>query len=183
METWIYGRKWLATQRKADYAYLEKLYVTEDRSYSELGRMANISPQSVSEYGRRHDWPGKRAAYQAALSRRGYAQIAEHVASQGAEIRTEAMQVARATLRAYAQALVDKQVIPTAKDAALMIDLLVKELAPDGERDHSDPTIVSTIGPDTEFLRRVVEAARGKFGGSGDVASPLLGGASRARTN
>lgn len=172
----------MATQRKADYADLEKQYVTEGKSYSDLARQANISPQSVSEYGRRNDWPGKKAAYQAALSRRGYAQIAEHVANQSAEIKTEAIQVARATLRAYAQSLVNGTTVPSAKDAALMIDLLVKELMPDGERDQS-ATIVSTIGPDTEFLRRVVEAARGKFSGSGDVEGALLGGSPRTRAN
>lgn len=173
----------MATQKKADYAALEKLYVADGHTYSDCARVGGISPQSVSEYGRRHDWAGKRAAYEAALSRRGYAQIADVVATQGAEIKTEAMQVARATLRAYAQALVSGAVIPTAKDAALMIDLLVKELMPEGGRDHSDTTIVSTIGPDTEFLRRVVEAARGRFSGTGDVEGALLGGSPRTRTN
>lgn len=173
----------MATQKKADYAALEKLYVTEGQNYSELARIAGVSPQSVSEYGRRNDWPGKRAAYEAALSRRGYDAIATTVATQNAEIRTEALTVARATLRAYAQALLDKTVVPTAKDAALMIDLLVKELMPEGGRDHSEGTIVSTIGPDSEFLRRVVEAARGRFSGPGDVEGALLGGSPRTRSN
>lgn len=172
----------MATQRKADYKALEAMYVTEGKTYSECARTGGVSPQSVSEYGRRHDWPGKRAAYEAALSRRGYAEVAQHIAHQGAEIKSESIAVARATLRAYAQALVDKTVVPTAKDAAAMIQLLVKELTPEGERDHSD-TIVSTIGPDSEFLRRVAEAARGKFSGPGDMAGALLGGATRTREN
>lgn len=172
----------MATQRKADYAALEKLYVTEKQSYSDCARVGGVSPQSVSEYGRRHDWAGKRAAYEAALSRRGYAQIAESVVDQRAEIKSEAIAVARATLRAYAQGIVNQTVIPTAKDAALMIDLLIKELAPEGGRDHSE-TIISTIGPDSEFLRSVVEAARGKFSGSGNVEGALLGGSPRTRSN
>jgi hypothetical protein len=172
----------MGTQRKADYKNLEVMYVTEGRSYSDIARAASISPQSVSEYGRRNDWPGKRAAYEAAMSRRGYAKIAEHVASQKFEIRNEAIQVARATLRAYAQSLINGQVVPTAKDAALMIDLLIKELTPEGSRGDED-TIVSTISPDTDFLRSVVEAARGRFSSGADVEGALLGGAQRTRAN
>lgn len=171
----------MGSRQKADYKSLEVQYVTEGKSYSEIARSAGVAPQSVSEYGRRNDWPGKRAAYEAALARRGYQQIAETVASKQAEIKTEAIQVARATLRAYAQALVQGTVVPTAKDAALMIDLLVKELTPEGTRD--DSTVITTISPDADFLRSVVEAARGRFSGTGDVEGALLGGAPRSRSN
>lgn len=167
---------------KADYASLEKMHVVEGTSFSALARAAGVSPQSVSEYARRNDWKGKRAAYESSIARRGYENIAATVASQSAEIRMESVQVARATLRAYANALVSGQVVPTAKDAALMIDLLAKELTPSDLRDH-EATIVSTASPDTEFLRRVVEAARGKFSGTGDVEGALLGGTPRTRAN
>jgi hypothetical protein len=172
----------MAMKAKADYASLEKMYVLEEKTYSALARFAGVSPQSVAEYARRHDWPGKRAAYQSSLSRRGYENVAATVASQTAEIKMESISVARATLRAYANALVSGQVVPTAKDAALMIDLLAKELVPDDGRDH-ESTIVSTISPDSDFLRRVVDAARGKFSGTGDVEGAILGGSTRTRSN
>ena len=172
----------MGSRQKADYADLEKRYVTEGLTYSQLARAAGVSPQSVSEYARRKDWPGKRAAYEAALSRRSYEVVASSVAHESAEIRKESILVARATLRAYAKGLAEGQITPSAKDAALMIDLLIKELTPSDDREHGE-TIVSTISPDSDFLRSVVEAARGQLGSSGNLAGAAMGGTQRTRSN
>lgn len=168
---------------KADYAALEKMYVTEDKTYAELARLAKLTAQSVSEYGKRNDWPGKRAAYRAALSRRGYEQVAEAVSFKQAQIVDEAISVARATLRAYANGIVEGKVQVTAKDAAEMIRLLVKELSPDDTRDNNGPVVIDNQSEDADFLRRIVETARGRATPTGSVGTALAVRAPRPRAN
>jgi hypothetical protein len=168
---------------KIDYSALEKMYVTEDKTYAELARLTKITAQSVSEYGKRNDWPGKRAAYRAAISRRGYEQVAEAVSFQQTTIINEAIAVARATLRQYANGIVAGTIPVSAKDAAEMIRLLVKELSPDGTRDSNGPTVIDNQSEDADFLRRIVEASRGRAASTGGVGTALAVRAPRARAN
>jgi len=172
----------MGTRSKVDYAALEKMYVTEDKTYAELARLAKVTAQSVSEYGKRNDWPGKRAAYRSALSRRGYEQVAEAVGFKQAQIMDEAISVARATLRAYANGIVEGKIPVTARDAAEMIRLLVKELSPDDNRDTSGPIVVEHAA-DADFLRGLVETARGRVSPAGSLAAATAVRATRARPN
>lgn len=168
---------------KIDYNALEKMYVTEDKTYAELARLSNITAQSVSEYGKRNDWPGKRAAYRAALSRRGYEQVAEAVSYQQTTILNEAIAVARASLRRYADDIVSGKVTVTAKDAAEMIRLLVKELSPDDSRDTNGPIVIEQQSEDADFLRRLVATARERAGTTGGVGTAVAVRATRTRPN
>lgn len=167
----------------ADYAALEKLYVTEDKTYAELAKIGNVTPQSVSEYGKRNDWPGKRMAYKAALSRRGYEQVAEAVAFKQTQILDEAIAVARATLRRYAEDIVQGKVAVTSKDAAEMIRLLMKELTPDDRREQTETTLVFDGNADSDFYRRIVETARSRISAARSVGPASESGPARTRTN
>jgi hypothetical protein len=167
---------------KINYELVKQKYMTEGRSYASLAAEFGVTAQSIAAVGKRDDWRGQRMAYQNAVSRRTVEKMAEGVASEGAVIRSEAVLVARATLRRYAQDIAEGKVAVTAKDAALMIELLVNELAPDNSRENDAPIIVSPSG-DADLLRRVVEAARGRATLSGSVGDPPLGGATRTRSN
>jgi hypothetical protein len=164
----------VARRTATDYDKLEKMYVTEDRSDAELAKLAGVTPQSVSEYGKRNDWPGKRAAYKSALARRGYEQVAEAVAYKKTQIIEESITVARATLRAYANGILEGKIPVSAKDAAEMIRLLVKELAPDDSRDQRDAPVVINGTADADFYRRLVETAQERLarGGVAKTAQP-----------
>jgi len=168
-----------------DYDALEKLYVTEDHSYASLAKIGGVTPQSVGEYAKRNDWAGKKMAYKAALARRGYEVVAESVAFKGAQIKEEAIAVARATLRRYASDIVEGKVPVTAKDAAEMIRLLIKELSPEETRDDRGAPIVieGAERPDSDFLRRVVEAARGRVDPAGSVEKSIQVRAGGTRPN
>lgn len=173
----------MSSRSKIDYDKYEKMYVTEDKTYAELARLAGITAQSMSEYGKRHDWPGKRAAYRSALSRRGYEQVAEAVSFQQTTIINEAIAVARATLRAYADGIVKGTIPVNAKDAADMIRLLVKELSPDDSRDTNGPIVIEQQSADADFLRGLVETARGRIPAPGSVGPAVAVRATRARPN
>ena len=169
---------------KTDFAEAKRLYVTEGLTYAEIGARLGCSAQNLNARGRAEDWKGQKLAYSSMLQRRGYESIAAKVGEERATILSEAVAVARATLRKYAQDIVDGSAKVTAKDAATMIELLVRELAPDGVReDHGTPVIVSGKAADADVLRRVVEAARGHVGEQGGMGAPVLGRATRTGPN
>jgi hypothetical protein len=161
----------MSRRSTTNYDALEKMYVTEDKTYAELAKLAGVTPQSVSEYGKRNDWPGKKAAYRSALARRGYENVAEAVAFKQTQIIDEAVAVARATLRRYAIDISEGKIPVTPKDAAEMIRLLVKELTPDDSREREGAILVGK-SPDADFSRRLVETARKRLA-EGDVGTAL----------
>lgn len=169
---------------KTDFDEAKRLYVTEGMTYAAIGAKLGCSPQNLNARGRAEDWKGQRIAFTQMVARRGYESIAAGVAIQQSAIREEAIAVARATLRKYANDIMSGQVAVSAKDAALMIELLVRELAPEGFReDHGAPIVVSGKTPDAEQLRRVVEAARGQVSVEPSLGAPALGRTTRTGPN
>lgn len=168
---------------KADYAEVERKYVVDERSYRSLAAEYGLSVQTIAERGKKEDWPGKRLAYQAAIKRRSYEKMADGIATESAAIKSEAIMVARATLRRYAQDIVEGKIAVTAKDAAIMIELLVKELAPDSSREAEGDTVIVGAKPDADILRRVVEAARQRGAPTGDLATTALVSSEGTRTH
>lgn len=168
--------------RKVDYEVARQRYVMEGKSYNQIAAEFGVAVQTVAAKGKTDDWRGQRLAYQHAISRRSIEKMAEGVASESAVIRSEAVLVARATLRRYAQDISEGKVAVTAKDAAIMIELLMRELAPDPSRETDGPIVVNA-STDADLLRRIVEAARGRVTPTGSVDSPVLGGAQRTRQN
>lgn len=172
----------MARNTKVDYEQARVKYVTEGKSYGQIAAEYGVATQTIAAVGKRDDWRGQRMAFASAISRRSIEKMAEGVASESAIIRSEAVLVARATLRRYAQDIADGKIAVTAKDAAIMIELLMRELAPDSSRETDGPIIVGQ-SPDVDLLRRVVDAARERGASSGDVAAAPMGGATRTRPN
>lgn len=172
------------SQAKADPKAMANDFVTGGLSQAEIARKYGLTPASVSERARREDWKGQRLAFQNSLARRSYEKVAESVANEKAQHVTEAIAVARATLRRYAQQLAAGQVNVTPKDAAMMAELLVKTLDPDGVPNTDESRPVIDVSPDSaEFLRRAVEAARGRLNPSGVLEGTVLEGAKGTRPN
>lgn len=139
---------------------VEQEFVTSDLSIRELARRHGVAQSSMAKHARDNDWAGKRVAYKAALSRRGYEAMAAEIASQEGIIREESILVMRATLRKYAERLAAGDVPVSTKDAVeavKTIAFLMGEPA-SGSRDADNARTVSK--PDAEHLRRVAEAAR-----------------------
>lgn len=168
---------------KADYQLLEREYVTggDDVTYRELGRRYSISFSAVAEQGRKRDWDHKRAAYRDLVNRRTTDGLAERMAAERVQIRSEAILVLRASLRSYSQQLAAGTITFQPKDSTLIVRELMTLL---GEPTARTETTVfgitvdanSPINPD--LLLRLGELARRRLAG-GDVedpARPLLEG-------
>lgn len=150
--------------------------MTEGKSARELARMFGVSNGTISAKVRAEDWDGEKIAYTNALTRRTYEKIADSVAHEQADIKKESILAARMYLRTFIQELNEKTIRPNAKDAALMIQLLIKELTPDNvpaNKDASPVIEVQTAG-DTELLRRVLERAREHVSPSGGMGPGVL---------
>jgi hypothetical protein len=175
----------MARTARIDYEAAERKYVTDpNATYASIAKEFGVATQTIGEKAKREDWKGKRMSFQSAIARRSYEKVAEGIASEASAIRSEAILVARATLRRYATDIAEGKQSVSAKDAAEMIRLLVGELAPDNSRDSdAAPIVVNTSPRDADLLRRVVEAARERATTSGRVGDPALGGAERTRPN
>jgi hypothetical protein len=163
----------MSVPRKYDPADAEKQYVTTDVSIRALAAKLGISWSTLAATARLHDWKGKRMAYQSSLSRRGYEQMAADVAAQESVIRTESIAVLRATLRVYAQRLQKGEVPVNTRDAVEAVRQLAVLLSePEGVKDEPYNVTPGGPKPDAEFLRRAVEAARGRLAAGGVLAAP-----------
>ena len=162
---------------------VEQEFVTSDLSIRELARRNNVSQSSMAKHARDNDWAGKRVAYKAALSRRGYEAMAAEIASQEGIIREESVLVMRATLRKYAERLAAGDVAISTKDAVEAVKTIAFLLGePDsGRRDADNARTVSK--PDADHLRRVAEAARKQLAGPVVLEGTVVSGESRARPN
>lgn len=167
-----------------DAIKIEKDYVTSDLSLREIARRNGISHSSLAKHAKDNDWEGKRVAYKAALSRRGYEAMAAEIAQQEGIIREESLIVMRATLRKYAESLAAGNVAITTKDAVEAIKtiaFLMGEPKDGKQNDASDARSVNK--PDADHLRRVAEAARRQLSGPGVLGGPAQKGKPGARPN
>jgi AcrR family transcriptional regulator len=166
-----------------DPIVIEKDYVTSDLSLREIARRNGISHSSLAKHAKDNDWEGKRVAYKAALSRRGYEAMAAEIAQQEGIIREESLIVMRATLRKYAEALAAGNVAINTKDAVEAIKTIAFLMGEpkDGSQNAADARPVNK--PDAEHLRRVAEAARRQLAGPGVLGRSAQEGKPRARPN
>jgi hypothetical protein len=139
----------------------EQMFVVQEMGVREVARHFGVSPSAVSAFAKREDWIGKRMAYKSAIARRSYESMADQVAAERTEIARENVLAARATIRRYLNDLAAGKVGVTAKDAELMMRFLVQEMAPHEGPSHEAP-MKDVTPPDHEFLKRVIETARGK---------------------
>jgi transposase len=164
----------MGVARKYDAAEAEKEFVTSNVSIRALAIKFDVSFSTLAAYARNNDWKGKRMAYQNSLSRRSYEQMAADVAAEESQIRVESIAVMRATLRIYAKRLANGDVPVNTKDAVEAVRTLAVLLSePEGTKDEPyNVTGSDRNKPDADFLRRAVEAARGRL-----ASGPVLAGA------
>lgn len=166
-----------------DPIVIEKEYVTSDLSLREIARRNGISHSSLAKHAKDNDWEGKRVAYKAALSRRGYEAMAAEIAQQEGIIREESLIVMRATLRKYAEALAAGNVAINTKDAVEAIKTIAFLMGEpkDGKENAADARPVNK--PDADHLRRVAEAARRQLAGPDVLGGSAQAGKQRTRVN
>jgi hypothetical protein len=163
-----------------NWSELERLYVVEGKTHREIARIAGCSNSSVSQKAKRDDWEGKRIAYKAALSRRGYEMTADAVAHEQQEVRRESVLVARAYIRTFATQLAEGKVQTNAKDTLEFIRFLADQMdASKGEGLKDGPKVIDghavSVGGNEDFLRRIVDVARARLTPRGGVVGDLLG--------
>jgi hypothetical protein len=172
--------------RKYDAKVVEQEYVTGQDSIRGLAAKHGISFSTLAAQARKDDWKGRRIAYQSSLSRRGYETMAAQVAGAEAAIREESIAVLRATLRVYAQRLTNGEVPVSTKDAVETIRQLAVLLGePEGGSRDEPYNVTGTdrAKPDADFLRRAIEAARGRLAAGGVLEGPPAGKPSGTRSN
>jgi len=150
----------------------EQMFVVQEMGIREVARHFGVSPSAVSSFAKREDWIGKRMAYKSAIARRSYESMADRVAAEKNEIAKESVLAARATIRKYLNDLAAGKVSVTAKDAELMMRFLVQELAPHEGPSH-EPPMKDVTPPDHEFLRKVIETARGRVAAAPTVSEGI----------
>lgn len=154
-----------------NWSELERLFVVEGKSHREIARIGGVSNSTVSQKAKRDDWEGKRIAYQASLSRRGYELTAETVANEQHVIKSEAVLVSRAYIRSFGQQLAEGKVNTNAKDALEFMKFLIGEMDPSkGEGLKDGPKVIEgsavSVEGGSDVLRRILEVARDRSRGS-----------------
>jgi hypothetical protein len=170
---------------KIDYVEAERRYVVEGQSVRQIARdMGLRSWSSMNSIAQRDDWKGKRQAYLSAIARRSYETAAATVAQEGQVVRDEAVLAGRATIRQYLSQLQAGKVTVSPKDAQMWAAFLISEMSP-GPKDTSSevPDVRNVTPPDTDLLRRVVEAARQRVSPAGSLGSAPLVESSDPRPN
>ena len=174
----------MSGRSRNDYTEAERLYVVEGKSYRSVATICGMSWSAVSAHANAHDWKGKRQAYLNAIARRSYENIAESVAHETSEVRKEAVLAGRATVRKYLNDLANGKITITSKDAHLWASFLLAEMTASHTETSSEvPNVRNVSPPDTELLRRVVEAARGRVAATGDLGAIALVEPSDTRPN
>ena len=170
--------------QKADPKAMKYDFVVNNLTQAEIARKYGLTPATVSERARRDDWKGAKIAHVNSITQRSYEKIAESVANDKVTHINEAIAVARATLRAYAQALTAGEVKVNSKDAIEAAKFLVVTLNPEGLPQTDDSAPKLDVNPDaSDFLRRVVEAARGQVDSSGVLEGSVLVGPTGTKPN
>ena len=166
-----------------DTKTVEQEFVTGDVSIRELARRNTVSYSSMAKYARDQDWKGKKVAYQAALSRRGYEAMAAEIAQQEGIIREESVLVMRAALRKYAEQLAAGEVSITTKDAVEAVKTIAYLMGePDGPGKRGED-IRTVSKPDADHLKRVADAARRRLADPGVLAGATEPGKPGTRPN
>jgi hypothetical protein len=167
-----------------DYKEDERLFVVEGKSYRDIEAITGHSFAAIGNKARKDDWKGKRQAYMNAIARRSYENIASSIVAESTEIKNEAILAGRATIRSYLNALQKGEVKVNPKDAQLWAAFLMAELTP-GHADTSSevPDVRNVTPPDSDLLRRVVEAARERVAPAGSVGPAPLVEPSSSRPN
>lgn len=158
-----------------DYKEAERRYVIEGQSVRRVAMdMGLKSWSSMNAIALREDWKGKRQAYMTSIARRSYETAAATVASEQNQIRDEAVLAGRATIRAYLADLASGKVHVQPKDAQLWATFLLDQMANPGMTSTEAPDVRNITPPDTDLLRRVVEAARERVAPTGGVGTTAL---------
>jgi predicted DNA-binding protein YlxM (UPF0122 family) len=177
----------MARPTKVDYAELKQLYLSEELSFRQLGERFGISHSAIADRAKREDWEGQRMAFKASMAQREYESLAVVKSSETAQVLSENILIARAYLRRFAQDLKDGKIATNAKDAHLMITFLSETVSPaKGEGSPDAPKVIEgTVLPagGAEFLRRVVEVARGRVAAPGNLGADPLVESPRTRPN
>lgn len=168
-----------------DYKEAERRYVMGDESVRAIAQAMGLkSWSSMNAIALREDWKGKRQAYKASIARRSYETAASTVASEQNAIKDEAILAARASIRQYLADLKDGKVTVSPKDAHLWASFLLSEMAaPTGMSTEVPDHARNVTPPDSDLLRRVVEAARERVPATGGVGPTALVLAKDARPN
>jgi hypothetical protein len=161
---------------KIDYVEAERRYVVEGLSVRQISKdMGLRSWSSMNAIAVREDWKGKRSAYLSAIARRSYETAAATVASERKAIHDEAVLAGRATIRQYLQQLQSGNVTVNSRDAHLWASFLIDQVAGGSDTSTEVPNVRNVTPPDTDLLKRVIEAARGRVAPAGDLgATPLV---------
>lgn len=172
------------TAQKADPKAMAYDFVVNGMSQAEIARKYGLTPATVSERARRDDWKGQKLAHLNSITQRSYEKVAESVANDRVQHINEAIAVARGTLMQYAKQLKEGNVHVTPKDAELMARFLVITLNPEGIPATDDSAPRLDANPDsTEFLRRMVEDARGRLDSARVLEAGVLVGSPGAKPN
>jgi hypothetical protein len=177
----------LVGKRIENWPELQAMYVIHNKSHREIAVYAGSSNSTISVRAKRDDWEGKRLAYKASIAQRSYETAAAVVSNQNSAVIEENILVARAYIRLTAQKLREGTLTPNAKDALEFMKFLVEQLAskedPAGRTQVIEGTASVVSGTDTEFLRRLAEAARDRVAGPGGLGEDPVGDSSRTRPN
>lgn len=167
-----------------DYKEAERRYVIEGHSIRQICRdMGMKSNSQMSLVSRREDWAGKRQAYMNSIARRSYENAAATVANENKAILDEAIMAGRATIRAYINQLAAKGEHVSSRDAHLWATFLMDQLSGVASPSTEVPDVRNVTPPDSDLLRRVVEAARERVTSPGSVGPTALVLPSDARPN
>lgn len=172
------------TRTKIDYDEAKKRYVMQDQSLRQIARDLGLkSNASISKRARDEDWAGQRISYKAAVARRSYEASAASIAEQGKEAKDEALLAARLTIRTYIKALNDGEIKPNSRDAQMWAAWLLTEVTAPPDASTEGPDVKNVTPPNTDDLRRIVEAAREQVASAGDLGPAPLVIASPTRPN
>lgn len=168
---------------KVDPQLLEREYVTSTVSIRELAKRHGLSWSALATRARKADaagltWEDKRRAFQTSVAKTSYDKTADRLAKEDVDIRSELVNVNRATLAVYVQQLREGKIAVTPKDAVQATAALMNLLGEPTSRTETSIVDARTGGFDAAELRRIVEIARARIveGTVADVTEPKPGG-------
>jgi hypothetical protein len=159
---------------KVDPTILEREYVTSTISIRKLAERHGLSWSAVATRARKKDaagltWEEKRQAFQQSVAAKSYDKTAVKLANEEVDIRSELINVNRATLAVYITQLREGKIIVGPRDAVAATSALMNLLGEPTSR--TETTIVDGTGFAREELQRIVEIARSRII-EGPVAGP-----------
>lgn len=169
---------------KVDYLTLEREYVESDISIRDLAKEHGISWSTVADQARKREWTRKRSEFLKRQSELEIENAAQRRVRQHAEFKDEALMVARAGLRRYAESLIDKPERPgitvDTRDAIGLIKSMLLLMGDATQRMESTSLGIqlNAEGIPADFFQRLAEVARERssVGVVEGVARPLIAG-------